>query len=290
MFRRGLSIYKRPGFPAVRFFCNPVPKEKCFVIKSSDQEKKILYANQILKQFQDQQLKEQKKLIASQDLGVRKLAMMSWEQVLAVTRTLFKKRISKASALTENRQVGKISETAVAKDNLECWKFMQFKDRFQFAFVNETLMKATEKFRLFVEKSWEQLISVIRQSNFQDKMSEAKKALKEKANSEEMKKLPEKLKEQWKLVLTSKAFNEIEKIPRKISETSKTALARGHHQWEIFMKSEFKDQLVKTTFNVVQWSCNKGKVTVSRVHKFIYEAYFEDPQPLKIQKKPKAKQ
>lgn len=267
MFRNNLLLYKS-GRATPRFFCNPAAKDKCFVIKLNDAGKKVCYEGQMIKQLPNQQLKEQTKG-ATQNSGMRYYVMGIIRPIL-VKRQLQLKAVVDRSKPSQamNLHWDKFNKKIVAvKENYECSKIAGFN-----ATINELVVKSSERFT-----------AVIRRLDFQRKLSDAKQTLK--ASSEDIKKLPEQFKEHWKVAKASDSFKTLEKVPSQTIELSKVALLRSRHHWRIFMKSEFKDQLVKATLEIVTLSWNKGKYTAGVIYKFIYSAYFEDPQPLRIRKK-----
>lgn len=273
MFRSNLMIHKRRAISLIRLYSHPEKKEKCFVIKSQDQGKTIVYESQIIKQFQEKQLYQPK---LDDELGLRKLALMSWEQILAITQpilrycNLHKKSLMKSSKAP---QAIVVFQKASAGSKMS----EDIKGKIQNFASKDSVEKAKQISQQMVKKSYEQLIALIRQMNLQRNILEFQKTLKEKATAEEIKKLPEKLQEQWKTVQVSESYKTIVKVPERAIEMSKISVSRCGHHYRVFMNSEFKDQLVKTTINIVTWSWIKGKRIANKSYKFIYEAYFETP-------------
>lgn len=107
--------------------------------------------------------------------------------------------------------------------------------------------------------------------------------IKQQLTLEELKQFPGKAMANWQIFKASKTYESLINMPPEIYKYSLILVARTRHYFVLFMQSKYKDQLV----DIGMWILVNGKKTGEKLTKFIYEAYFEKPQPLAIKRKSK---
>jgi hypothetical protein len=106
-------------------------------------------------------------------------------------------------------------------------------------------------------------------------------ALKQKLTLEQIKQLPGHVKAGMEVVKQSNMWINIQNYSSQAYANSKLAKSKIHHYWCKFLKSDAKNHLMK----ILLWTWVNGKALTGKFSKFIYEAYFQEPQPLKIKRK-----
>lgn len=145
--------------------------------------------------------------------------------------------------------------------------------------------------RMILEKSRRQSMNIAQALKIQEKIVAMRGAsiaklrsklgeVKELVTVEQLKKVPGRLKGTWQTVKASEAYETVIRTPNIIAEYYPVAASKVRHYWIIFMQSKYKDQLV----DVAMWIWINGKKYGQKLTKFIYEAYFEKPQPLAIKR------
>jgi flagellin-specific chaperone FliS len=209
MFRPNLfRVSRNRLIPLYRSLCSPSQPDKCYIIKTRDEGKKVVYESQIMQKFRNQQN------------GIVKVET-SWENLIQLVRELLEKGQRKAVIIIRNLK------------------------------IEEKLLK----------------IKRVQDENLRNKITNLKAQL----EPEKLKELPERLKNQFKLVQASEGYKKALNIPETISHFSRTSYVRVHHYWSIFLQSEAKKKLE----TIILWLWNNGKIVTLRVIKFVREAYFE---------------
>lgn len=137
-------------------------------------------------------------------------------------------------------------------------------------------------------------VKIIRALKIQEKMIASKEAvkgkirdkvvvIKEQLTLEEVKRFPERAKANWQIFKASETYESLISMPPLIYKYSMVLVAQARHYFVVFMQSKYKDQLV----DIGMWILVNGKKTGKKLAKFIYEAYFEKPQPLAIKRNSK---
>lgn len=128
---RPLLVSKRRLFPLYRSFCKPSPQEKCYIIKTKDEGKKIVYESQIMKRF-----REQDQRVATVE--------NSWERLIQVALKILKKGQQQTIVIIKNLKLKEkllemkqiqgeklSSAVAVLKQKLESGQLKEQLIRFQ---------------------------------------------------------------------------------------------------------------------------------------------------------------
>lgn len=143
----------------------------------------------------------------------------------------------------------------------------------------ESLLKKAHKLLL---KTQQQTSSMIRSLEIPERMTDIKKnqkamlernfaMVKEECKPENLKKLPGRAQEKWKIVKSSDGYKVAVNIPIQLWDFSKSTAAQAHRYWLIFLQSEFKAKLER----FIIWLWVNGRNVGAKILKFIYEAYIE---------------
>lgn len=135
MFRPNLLFNKSRLIPlSYRSFCNLSQPEKCYIIKTKDEGKKVVYESQIMKRFRDQQ-KEVAKV------------QISWDQMIQIFRELMSRgqqeaviiiqkfKIEEKLLMMKKSQTEKLqSKIAILKGKFEPEKLKEIPERVKYQF------------------------------------------------------------------------------------------------------------------------------------------------------------
>lgn len=155
--------------------------------------------------------------------------------------------------------------------------------------------------------SWERLIQMaretltkgrristeaIRRLELREKLTDFKRAqieafatrigeLRQKMSREQLKQLPGQAKAALTVAKQSSAWIHFQNSGRQVYARMKWAEAKSRQLWSMFLQSSYKERLVE----LLRWTWVNTKAGSTKIVKFIYEAYFKEPQPLKIRRK-----
>lgn len=209
MFRPNLfRVNKTRLIPLYRSLCSSNQPDRCYIIKTKDEGKKVVYESQIMQKFRNQQ-----------DAVVK--VENSWQKLILLVRELLEKGQRKTVIIIRNLK------------------------------IEEKVLK----------------IKRVQVENLRKKILIVKAHLK----PERLKEIPERLKNQFKLVQTSESYKKALNMPETISHFSRTSYVRVYHYWGIFLQSEARKKLE----TIITFLWINGKIITLRIIRFVREAYFE---------------
>lgn len=296
MFRASILIRGNQMIPVLnthyRFLCQPKPQlkpdpvEKCYINNKTNDGGKNVVDSQIVQKYRIKQQAEKEESVKKQDEwearlfayldklfapGPREQQAMQWlksgkipEKIREITKE-FSEKITTVKEKTLKQLSLRPKEVASQGSvNGRC-EPEQMKDSW--------LVVKSSEISGHIKKGWKEV-----------QASESYKIVEHKLSREQLKLLPGQAMEQWQIFQTTHAYKAILDSPQTFIKYYGIALVKGREYWIIFMKSEFKDHLVEVSL----WTYSKAKGYVVKIAKFVREAYFEEPQPLKIKKAKKS--
>lgn len=265
----------------------PDPAEKC----TSDCGKKVAYDSQILQQ---QPKKVEQALVKSQD------NRGTWSRLFAYVNRLPSEQIVIRKQQLESRKIilEKIRELTKLQTEKLTEKIAIVKEKapeilkqlpLQIKEVTQSMqILKLKKIPEQMKDSWQvessEISGLIKKGWKDVQASEIYKIVEHKLSREQLKLLPGQANEQWQIFQTTDVYKMILDSPQTFIKYYKIALVKCPEYWIIFMKSEFKGHLVEVSL----WTYSKAKGYTMKIIKFVREAYFEEPQPLKIKKAKKS--
>lgn len=252
MFRPISLLCKNRAITLKRFYCKP--KEKCFIINTKDEGKKVVYESQILQKFREQVEQSEKQVYPAQN------------PIMRMMETLRRLMMCTRQQSTELIQTWKVQENFLKLKNAQKeklnMKILIMKENFKF---EEIPARAKQKWQLVKASDCLKYVKIEKPQI--DKIRQKILSFKE---NNKLSEIPARTKAQLEVLKSSDGFKRFINLPEEVAR-----------YWVVFMKSETRARLEE----VIVWMWIEGKTVTMKIIKFIREAYFDKPVKPETQEK-----